>query len=160
MSAVLLHRRHEHPRRNAWRPLRPSTATSTCPVSSQTDRGHTSGDRRAGPTSSGGGRPGVKPPSGLPGVIDQSGRTRPTVRRTTATLTCQGQDADLFFAERPEEVETAKGLCRSCPVRSECLADARSRRGPWGFWGWELFLGRRGSPSVRGAGRAMNADHA
>jgi WhiB family transcriptional regulator, redox-sensing transcriptional regulator len=46
---------------------------------------------------------------------------------------------ELFFAEQPEAVEQAKGLCRTCPVRVQCLAGALRRREPWGVWGGELL---------------------
>ena len=46
---------------------------------------------------------------------------------------------ELFFAEKPEAVDRAKALCRSCPVRVRCLAGALSRREPWGVWGGELL---------------------
>ncbi|RLV50897.1 WhiB family transcriptional regulator [Nocardioides mangrovicus] len=59
--------------------------------------------------------------------------------RTTG-LPCQaGDDAELFFAESPADLELAKTLCASCPVMAECLAGALDRREPWGVWGGEIF---------------------
>jgi WhiB family redox-sensing transcriptional regulator len=58
-------------------------------------------------------------------------------------------DLELFFAESPGDVETAKALCRECPARAGCLAGALERREPWGVWGGELFL--------RGVNRAAQA---
>ena len=55
-------------------------------------------------------------------------------------LPCRSQDPELFFAESPADVELAKALCRSCPVRAECLAGALERAEPWGVWGGELFV--------------------
>ncbi|MCX6396480.1 MAG: WhiB family transcriptional regulator [Propionibacteriales bacterium] len=55
-------------------------------------------------------------------------------------LPCRVNEAELFFAESPTDVELAKSLCQSCPVRLECLAGALERREPWGVWGGELFL--------------------
>jgi WhiB family transcriptional regulator, redox-sensing transcriptional regulator len=49
-------------------------------------------------------------------------------------------DPELFFAESPGDVETAKALCGECPARAGCLAGALERREPWGVWGGELFL--------------------
>lgn len=54
-------------------------------------------------------------------------------------LPCHTGDPDLFFAERPEDLERAKVLCRTCPVRAECLAGALARSEPWGVWGGEIF---------------------
>lgn len=54
-------------------------------------------------------------------------------------LPCRVNDAELFFAESPSDLEQAKALCGSCPVRAECLAGALERREPWGVWGGELF---------------------
>jgi WhiB family redox-sensing transcriptional regulator len=55
-------------------------------------------------------------------------------------LPCQFADPDLFFADAPEQVESAKALCADCPVRDVCLAAALARREPWGVWGGEWFL--------------------
>ena len=54
-------------------------------------------------------------------------------------LPCRSEP-ELWFAERPEDVEFAKALCQSCPVREACLAGALERREPWGVWGGELFV--------------------
>src|SRR5699024_2672076 len=54
-------------------------------------------------------------------------------------LPCRSVDPDAFFAESPAGVEWAKGLCRECPVRQQCLDGALERREPWGVWGGELF---------------------
>ncbi|WP_019819052.1 WhiB family transcriptional regulator [Saccharomonospora saliphila] len=54
-------------------------------------------------------------------------------------LPCRAGDADLWFAEAPAELERAKHLCGSCPVRASCLAGALARREPWGVWGGEIF---------------------
>ncbi len=61
-------------------------------------------------------------------------------RATTAMLPCQSDDAgDLFFSERPADLETAKALCVDCPLRRECLEGALARREPWGVWGGSIF---------------------
>ena len=59
---------------------------------------------------------------------------------TGLQLPCRSNDPELFFAESPADVELAKALCRTCPVRSECLAGALDRREPWGVWGGELLV--------------------
>ena len=55
-------------------------------------------------------------------------------------LPCRLVDPEVFFAESPADVESAKALCVDCPVRAACLAGALDRREPWGVWGGELFI--------------------
>jgi WhiB family redox-sensing transcriptional regulator len=73
-------------------------------------------------------------------------------------LPCRANDAELFFAESPSDVELAKALCRDCPVRVECLAGALERREPWGVWGGELFLSGAVIPRKRPRGRPRKND--
>ncbi|GAB3265545.1 WhiB family transcriptional regulator [Alteromonas gracilis] len=54
-------------------------------------------------------------------------------------LPCRREDAELWFAESPTDLERAKTMCAACPVRAECLAGALERREPWGVWGGEIF---------------------
>lgn len=54
-------------------------------------------------------------------------------------LPCHTGDPDLFFAERPNDLERAKALCAACPARAVCLAAALDRAEPWGVWGGEIF---------------------
>lgn len=56
-----------------------------------------------------------------------------------ADLPCRVQDPELWFAENPADLETAKTLCADCPVRLACLSGAQQRREPWGVWGGEIF---------------------
>jgi len=56
------------------------------------------------------------------------------------SLPCRRNDAELWFAESPADVELAKSLCQSCPVREECLAGALERHEPWGVWGGQLLV--------------------
>jgi WhiB family transcriptional regulator, redox-sensing transcriptional regulator len=53
-------------------------------------------------------------------------------------LPCRSEP-ELFFAEDPRKLERARELCRSCPVRAACLADALQRGEPWGVWGGEML---------------------
>ncbi|ASU82718.1 WhiB family transcriptional regulator [Nocardiopsis gilva YIM 90087] len=62
-------------------------------------------------------------------------------------------EPDLFFAEAPADVEAAKAVCQSCPVREQCLADALERREPWGVWGGELFVAGKTVARKRPRGR-------
>lgn len=72
-------------------------------------------------------------------------------------LPCTG-DPELFFAESPEDVESAKALCRGCPMRLACLAGALERREPWGVWGGELFLRGEVVPRKRPRGRPRKSE--
>lgn len=67
---------------------------------------------------------------------------------------------DLWFSEQPDGVETAKRICRGCPVRSRCLAAALARREPWGVWGGELLAGGRVILRKRGRGRPRKGEEA
>ena len=68
-------------------------------------------------------------------------------------LPCRREDPELFFAESPSDVELAKALCGTCPVRAECLASALERREPWGVWGGQLLLQGVVIPRKRPRGR-------
>ena len=88
-----------------------------------------------------------QPRSGLAGVT-------PTVvpAARSAELPCT-DDPELFFAESPQDVETAKALCVGCAARMACLSGAMERREPWGVWGGELFLRGQIVPRKRPRGR-------
>ncbi|HYO18160.1 MAG TPA: WhiB family transcriptional regulator [Dermatophilaceae bacterium] len=66
---------------------------------------------------------------------------------------CRANDPDLWFAEKPADVERAKHLCRECPVRLQCLAVALARGERWGVWGGELLDNGRVIPRKLGRGR-------
>jgi WhiB family redox-sensing transcriptional regulator len=67
-------------------------------------------------------------------------------------------DPELFFAERPEDVEYAKSLCVDCPVKAQCLAGAIEREEPWGVWGGEVFVRGVVVPRKRPRGRPRKVD--
>src|SRR5215470_14084795 len=70
------------------------------------------------------------------------------------------EDAELFFAEAPADVEAAKELCRGCRARISCLEGALERREPWGVWGGELLLRGTVVPRKRPRGRPRKEDAA
>lgn len=72
---------------------------------------------------------------------------------SAAQVPCRVNDAELWFAELPADVERAKALCGPCPVREACLAGALERREPWGVWGGELFIAGVVVPRKRPRGR-------
>lgn len=73
------------------------------------------------------------------------------------TLPCT-DDPELFFAESPADVETAKALCRGCAARLACLSGALERKEPWGVWGGELFLHGTIVPRKRPRGRPRKTE--
>lgn len=69
-------------------------------------------------------------------------------------LPCHDTDAaDLFFAERPADLEQAKALCAGCPLIAECRQGALERAEPWGVWGGAIFDGGSIIAVKRGRGR-------
>ena len=78
--------------------------------------------------------------------------------RAGLDLPCRSDDADLWFAESPADLERAKALCGNCPVRAACLAGALEREEPWGVWGGEIFERGVVVPRKRPRGRPSKAD--
>jgi WhiB family redox-sensing transcriptional regulator len=73
-------------------------------------------------------------------------------------LPCRSYAPELFFAESPADVEHAKSLCTTCPLKAECLAGALERSEPWGVWGGELFVQGVVVPRKRPRGRPRKSD--
>ena len=92
----------------------------------------------------------------LPATLGELHDTADTV--PDELLPCRVNDSDLWFAESPAELERAKTLCESCPIRIECLAGALSREEPWGVWGGEIFERGVVVPRKRPRGRPSKAD--
>lgn len=80
------------------------------------------------------------------------------IRAPGRELPCRSCDPELFFAEAPTDVETAKAVCLDCPVRRSCLAGALERREPWGVWGGELFQSGAVIPRKRPRGRPRKSE--
>lgn len=81
--------------------------------------------------------------------------THPSARiQHGAALPCRSTAvADLYFSERPADLERAKELCSACPLRSACRDGALERAEPWGVWGGEIFEAGRIIAVKRGRGR-------
>jgi WhiB family redox-sensing transcriptional regulator len=73
-------------------------------------------------------------------------------------LPCRVNDPELFFAESPADVESAKALCSTCPARLACLSGALVRREPWGVWGGEWFVQGAVVPRKRPRGRPRKSE--
>jgi WhiB family redox-sensing transcriptional regulator len=63
----------------------------------------------------------------------------PLSKQCPEDLPCRVEDAGLWFAETPAQLEQAKAFCHACPARLTCLSGALERREPWGVWGGEIF---------------------
>src|ERR1039457_1861508 len=59
------------------------------------------------------------------GLAEVSRAVVPQARSTQLPCT---DDPELFFAESPEDVETAKALCVGCAARMACLSGAVDRK--------------------------------
>jgi WhiB family transcriptional regulator, redox-sensing transcriptional regulator len=100
----------------------------------------------------------VRPGAAAPGTAQSAGMAPAVVPvARSAQLPCT-DDPELFFAESPEDVETAKALCVGCAARLTCLSGAMERREPWGVWGGELFLRGEVVPRKRPRGRPRKAE--
>jgi len=97
-------------------------------------------------------------------VANQFMVARPATEFTAGTafpvgldLPCT-EDPELFFAESPQDVETAKAMCRDCRARIACLTGALERREPWGVWGGELLMRGAIVPRKRPRGRPRKTE--
>jgi len=101
----------------------------------------------------------VPPPRGpRGGTLTRAGAARvPELRPMPHLLPCR-EDPELFFAEAPADVETAKAMCGHCPTRAGCLAGALQRQEPWGVWGGELVLRGEVVPRKRPRGRPRKTE--
>ena len=63
-----------------------------------------------------------------------SGRGGPGSRNWRTAARCRTRDAEGLFVTGARQRE-ARGFCRSCPVRTECLAYALDERIEFGVWG-------------------------
>ena len=70
---------------------------------------------------------------------------------------CLGVDPDLFFPGRGEDQGPAKGVCRGCDVREECLEYALSNGEKWGIWGGKSERERRRIRRQRNLARRQSA---
>ncbi len=55
------------------------------------------------------------------------------------TLPCHNADPELFFSDSDLEINLAKSLCGTCPMKNACLEGALDRGEPVGVWGGQLI---------------------
>ncbi len=92
------------------------------------------------------------------GLAGSGGGPVPVLGGVKATNLPCSDDPELFFAESPADVESAKALCRDCAARLACLSGALERKEPWGVWGGELLLHGMVVPRKRPRGRPRKAE--
>jgi WhiB family redox-sensing transcriptional regulator len=63
-------------------------------------------------------------------------------RNWRASARCRTADAEELFVTGARQRE-ARGFCRACPVRTECLAHALDQRIEFGVWGGTTERERR-----------------
>ena len=56
---------------------------------------------------------------------------------------CKGADPNLFFSSAEADIEAARALCMSCPVRLRCAQWADSNGEQYGIWAGEDRQARR-----------------
>ena len=77
---------------------------------------------------------------------------------------CREQEPDALFV-RGAEQNKAKLVCKGCPVRTECLAEALDNQIEWGVWGGmtererRALLRRRPAASWRTVLEAAKQEH-
>jgi WhiB family redox-sensing transcriptional regulator len=110
--------------------------------------------------------------TGFEASLPLAARQEPDVRQVFDQFTVSGsatalpvgldlpctEDPELFFAESPEDVETAKAMCWDCKARLACLTGALERREPWGVWGGELLMRGAIVPRKRPRGRPRKTE--
>ena len=62
---------------------------------------------------------------------------------------CRGIDPELFHPKRGESASAAKAVCRTCPVRAECLEHALVNLEKIGVWGGASERERRRMRAVK-----------
>ncbi len=56
---------------------------------------------------------------------------------------CRGLDVELFYSTEEDDLRAAVRVCRTCPVRRECLTSAMTSEELFGVWGGTLEHQRR-----------------
>ena len=62
-----------------------------------------------------------------------------------AEAACRGKDPEMFFPGpgRDDQMRSAKAVCRTCPVKADCLEYAIAECINHGVWGGESERARR-----------------
>jgi WhiB family redox-sensing transcriptional regulator len=97
----------------------------------------------------------------IPGTIPaQRTARRVRVAEWAVDAACRNSDPDALFVQGAAQNQ-AKVVCRACPVRVACLADALDNRVEFGVWGGMTERERRAllrrRPNVTSWGRLLEA---
>ena len=99
-------------------------------------------------------------PLGEPRVRRGLHRKMAWVEDWTIAAGCRGMDPDELFVQGAAQ-NRAKVVCATCPVRTECLADALDNRVEYGVWGGMTERERRAllrrRPEVRSWRQVLEA---
>jgi WhiB family redox-sensing transcriptional regulator len=79
--------------------------------------------------------------------------TREALPAWETLASCRDLATAAFFTDDLDEIAEAKRICLSCPVRTDCLDAAVTRREQYGIWGGHLFVAGRIVLSKRRRGR-------
>src|SRR4051794_12731983 len=71
---------------------------------------------------------------GLASDTDKGSGAKMWITDWTARAACRNADPDALFVQGAAQ-NRAKLICRGCPVRTECLADALDNKIEFGVWG-------------------------
>lgn len=75
-------------------------------------------------------------------IVDATGwELEPTPWATQAA--CAGCHPDMWFPRRGQNIDPARAVCNTCPVRAECLEYALVWNIPFGVWGGLSEIERR-----------------
>jgi WhiB family redox-sensing transcriptional regulator len=69
-----------------------------------------------------------------------------------------GNNHQLFFSQRADELAAAQELCRGCPVRIRCLELALEEGLEYGVWGGVIFWDGQAYHRKRGRGRPRRSE--
>lgn len=70
----------------------------------------------------------------------------------------EGDNHQLFFSQRADELASAQELCQGCPVRIRCLELALEEGFEYGVWGGVIFWDGEAFHRKRGRGRPRRQD--
>jgi hypothetical protein len=65
-----------------------------------------------------------------------------TLETILDSAACSSSDGDYFFSENPIDIEFALSICKSCPVKSNCLDEAINQKLD-GIWGGTTYAERQ-----------------